>query len=437
MRVVIRLQQSGFKNHPRWKIVVMPQKKNPRGRFLEHVGWWCPRQGKINQREIVVNKERVRYWIAMGAKPSEKVQKFLSYFDLAPKPLIKYGFKTLYEKPEVTPKDYLNLSPYKIKNFDNHLHEFIQQEEEVKFLKQQRMKNELIKQIADSDLKDSLDPKLIQQELQSLQTELQQMNSQINQVDQKRRQFVIKRINILFSQLTKAEQHESFKQKILQGKEDLKEKIGSDKFLRRSLEEASFNQTIEASYKNFEDQIEALKPITKEEFKDYLLSKGFHEAKADKTVRRYFTEQVVVLKIHAIEATTEVPEVEHENQLHLEHFRKNDQVIFPLPNSITPRPDINSYDAADYYEIPQIYDPATQANKAYNLTSVTDKLNPVKREYAHFMFKNVMGRKKPTRVRTQNPPAFFKKGYNNFSTINKPYYMSTFDYLRYTGLFKN
>ncbi|KAL4493524.1 hypothetical protein ABPG72_007532 [Tetrahymena utriculariae] len=436
MRVVIRLQQAGYKNHPRWKIVVMPQKKNPRGRFLDHVGWWCPRQGKINQREIVVNKERVRYWIAMGAKPSEKVQKFLSYFDLAPKPLIKYGFKTLYEKPEVTLKDYLNLSPYKIKNFDNNLHEFIQQEEEVKFLKQQRMKNELIKQIADNDLKDSLDPKLIQQELQSLNTELQQMNSQINQVDQKRRQFVIKRINILFSQLNKAEQHEVYKQKVLESKEGLKEKLGSDKFLRRSLEEASFQQAIEASQKNLEDQIEALKPITKEEFKDYLLSKGFHEAKADKTVRRYFTEQVIVLKIHAIEATTEVPEIEHENQFHLEHFRKNDQVIFPLPNSITPRPDLNSYDAADYYEIPQIYDPATQANKAYNLTNVTDKLNPVKREYPHFMFKNVMGRKKPSRVRTQLPPAFFKKGYH-FSAVNKPYYMSTFDYLRYTGLFKN
>ncbi|KAL4445700.1 hypothetical protein ABPG74_006251 [Tetrahymena malaccensis] len=436
MRVVIRLQQSGFKNHPRWKIVVMPQKKNPRGRFLEHVGWWCPRQGKINQREIVVNKERVRYWIAMGAKPSEKVQKFLSYFDLAPKPLIKYGFKTLYEKPEVTPKDYLNLSPYKIKNFDNNIHDFIQQEEEVKFLKQQRMKNELIKQIANSDLKDSLDPKLIKEELKSLQAEFQQMNSQINQVDQKRRQFVIKRINILYSQLTKAEQHEVYKQKVLESKDTLKEKLGSDKFLRRSLEEASFDQTIEATQKNFEEQIEALKPITKEEFKDYLLSKGFHEAKAEKTVRKYFTEQVVVLKIHAIEATTEVPEIEHENQLHLEHFRKNDQIIFPLPNSITPRPDLNSYDAADYYEIPQIYDPATQANKAYNLTSVTDKLNPVKREYAHFMFKNIMGRKKPSRVRTQQPPPFFKKGYN-FSSVNKPYYMSTFDYLRYIGLLKN
>lgn len=150
----------------------MPQKKNPRGRFLEHVGWWVPRQGIINQREIVVNKERVRYWLAMGAKPSEKVQKFLSYFDLAPKPLIKYGFKTLYEKPEVTPKDYLRLTPYKIKNFDSNLHEFVQQEEEAKLFRQERMKNELVKQIGKSDLKQSLDPHAIQEELKTLQTEL-------------------------------------------------------------------------------------------------------------------------------------------------------------------------------------------------------------------------------------------------------------------------
>lgn len=109
----------------------------------------------------------------MGALPSETVQKFLSYFDLAPKPLIKFSFKTLYERPEPVPKDYLNLNPYKIKNFDNNLHEFVQQEEEAKLIKQERMKSELVKQIAKSDLKDSLDPQLIQEELKNLQTELQ------------------------------------------------------------------------------------------------------------------------------------------------------------------------------------------------------------------------------------------------------------------------
>lgn len=47
------------------KIVVMPYKKNLKGRFLEHVGWWQPRQGTINSREILINKERVRYWLAV------------------------------------------------------------------------------------------------------------------------------------------------------------------------------------------------------------------------------------------------------------------------------------------------------------------------------------------------------------------------------------
>lgn len=142
-----------------------------------------------------------------------------------------------------------------------------------------------------------------------------------------------------------------------------------------------------------------MKPISKEEFKDFLLTKGFYEAKAEKTVRKYFTENPVVLKIHAIEATTEIPEIEHDNQFRNPKYIENDNVIFPLPNSITPRPNMNSYDAADYYEIPRIFDPTQQGNKAYNLPGITDKINPVKNVYIKNRPKNVQGGKKPRRTR--------------------------------------
>lgn len=148
-----------------------------------------------------------------------------------------------------------------------------------------------------------------------------------------------------------------------------------------------------------EEQIEVLKPISREEFKDFLLTKGFIEAMAEKTVRRYFTDYPVVQKIHAIEAATEVPDIEHENQLHIESLRANDPVIFPLPNSVSPRPNLNSYDAADYYEIPHLFDPALQGNKAYTLPGITDKLNPVKNQYIINRPKNVNGGKKPRRDR--------------------------------------
>lgn len=47
---------------------------------------------------------------------------------------------------------------------------------------------------------------------------------------------------------------------------------------------------MEHEVKQLDEKYEALKPITKEEFKDYLLAKGWIEAKAEKTVRKYFTE---------------------------------------------------------------------------------------------------------------------------------------------------
>lgn len=40
------------------------------------------------------------------------------------------------------------------------------------------------------------------------------------------------------------------------------------------------------------------------------------------------------MKIHAIEATTEVPEIEHENQLHLEHYRIDEYQLHYIDNGI-------------------------------------------------------------------------------------------------------
>lgn len=65
--------------------------------------------------------------------------------------------------------------------------QFIAQEEEAKILKQELMKNELVKQIGESDLRSSLDPSIIHEEIKSLQEELQTINASVSQVDLKRR----------------------------------------------------------------------------------------------------------------------------------------------------------------------------------------------------------------------------------------------------------
>lgn len=85
MKLSIRLQQKGKKNHPYWWIVVAPNRRNMFGRYAEHVGIWCPREGVNIKRQIILNIPRVKYWISKGAVPTMKVHKFLSMWNMYPK----------------------------------------------------------------------------------------------------------------------------------------------------------------------------------------------------------------------------------------------------------------------------------------------------------------------------------------------------------------
>ena len=67
--LVIRLFRVGKKNQPSFKIVVTDKRNPPRaGRFIEEVGFWNPQS-----KEKVLKKERILYWLSVGAKPSATV----------------------------------------------------------------------------------------------------------------------------------------------------------------------------------------------------------------------------------------------------------------------------------------------------------------------------------------------------------------------------
>jgi len=76
--LAIRLLRTGRKNQPFFKIVVT-DKKNPPvgGRFVEEVGYWNPLT-----KERKLNKERIQYWLSVGAKPSDTVYNFLVSEDI-------------------------------------------------------------------------------------------------------------------------------------------------------------------------------------------------------------------------------------------------------------------------------------------------------------------------------------------------------------------
>jgi len=71
--LVIRLFRVGKRNQPSFKIVVT-DKRNPTraGRFIEELGFWNPLT-----KEKVFKKEKISYWLSVGAKTSVSVNNLL------------------------------------------------------------------------------------------------------------------------------------------------------------------------------------------------------------------------------------------------------------------------------------------------------------------------------------------------------------------------
>lgn len=74
--VKIRLARGGSKKRPFYAILVADQRRALRGRFIERVGYFNP-VASGQETELQINKERVDYWIAQGAKLSDRVAALL------------------------------------------------------------------------------------------------------------------------------------------------------------------------------------------------------------------------------------------------------------------------------------------------------------------------------------------------------------------------
>jgi small subunit ribosomal protein S16 len=72
--LAIRLARYGKKKMPVYRIVVIDKRRPRNGRFTEIVGTYDPR---TNPAAIKLNAERIQYWLAHGAQPSDTVRSFL------------------------------------------------------------------------------------------------------------------------------------------------------------------------------------------------------------------------------------------------------------------------------------------------------------------------------------------------------------------------
>lgn len=86
MATVIRLARFGAKKRPYYHVVVTDS-RNARnsGNILEVVGKYDPMQPKDSDKRVILNIEQVKSWMAKGAKPSDRVYKFLANAGLVEK----------------------------------------------------------------------------------------------------------------------------------------------------------------------------------------------------------------------------------------------------------------------------------------------------------------------------------------------------------------
>jgi small subunit ribosomal protein S16 len=70
--VRIRLTRLGRRNRPFYRIGAFDNRSRRDGSPIEHLGTYDP----INSdeaKQVVLKEERIRYWLSVGAKPSETV----------------------------------------------------------------------------------------------------------------------------------------------------------------------------------------------------------------------------------------------------------------------------------------------------------------------------------------------------------------------------
>jgi small subunit ribosomal protein S16 len=74
--VSIRLSRGGAKNRPFYHVVVTDSRSGRDGRYIERLGFFNPlARGK--EERLRLDNERVEYWKANGAQPSDRVAKLI------------------------------------------------------------------------------------------------------------------------------------------------------------------------------------------------------------------------------------------------------------------------------------------------------------------------------------------------------------------------
>jgi len=78
--LTIRLSRIGKKKKPYYRVVVIDRRRPRDGRFVEIVGTYNP---LVKPAAVKLDADRVKYWLGLGAQPSDTVRSFIKLQKIA------------------------------------------------------------------------------------------------------------------------------------------------------------------------------------------------------------------------------------------------------------------------------------------------------------------------------------------------------------------
>jgi len=74
--VRIRLKRLGRRHAPTYRVTVVDGRRARDSKVIEEVGSYAP-TARGDAEQLVLNKDRIEYWLGVGAQPSDTVRRLL------------------------------------------------------------------------------------------------------------------------------------------------------------------------------------------------------------------------------------------------------------------------------------------------------------------------------------------------------------------------
>ena len=83
MATKIRLARGGRKAAPHYGIVVIESTRKQTGKFIEKIGHYHPLNSDDSNNRIVMDADRLKYWLSVGAIPTDSIVKFMKLLNIS------------------------------------------------------------------------------------------------------------------------------------------------------------------------------------------------------------------------------------------------------------------------------------------------------------------------------------------------------------------